>query len=235
MNAWPRLVLLLLGAQAASAAWHQVFIPVADKSELPRVAAALGGFDPCGTIITDTGVELPVDDEQLESLTGAGLRPQLMIADLEAHYRERLGADRNYGLYHTYSEGMAEINQLHADFPDIVGAPFSIGTTLGGNTIWAFKVSDNPAVDEDEPEVLFGAYIHAREAITIEVLLHFLHHLTDNYGTDDRVTDIVDGRELWFIPFINPDGVLYNEATNPAAAACGARTGATTAAVTAWT
>ena len=43
-----------------------------------------------------------------------------------------------------------------------------------------------------------AAYIHAREAITIEVLLHFMHHLTDNYGTDQRVTDIVDGRELWF-------------------------------------
>jgi len=210
-----RLFLLLAAMQCAGAAWHQVFIPVDNKSELPRVAEAMGGFDPCGTIITEAGVELPVDDEGMANLVNAGLRPQVIIADLEQHYAERLGVDRNYGAYHTYSEGMAAINQLHADFPSIVGAPFSIGTTLGGNTIWAFKVSDNPGVDENEPEVLFGAYIHAREAITIEVLLHFLTHLTSNYGTDTRVTDIVNGRELWFIPFINPDGVLYNESTNP--------------------
>lgn len=210
-----QLLLMLAALQSADAAWHQVFVPTQSKADLPRLAQELGGFDPCGTIFTEAGVELPVDDEGLAALVNAGLRPQILIADLEQHYAERLGVDRNYGAYHTYSEGMAAINQLHADFPSIVGTPFSIGTTLGGNTIWAFKVSDNPGVDENEPEVLFGAYIHAREAITIEVLLHFLEHLTDNYGTDSRVTDIVNGRELWFIPFINPDGVLYNESTNP--------------------
>ncbi len=215
MNSWLRLGVLLLGLQSASAGWHQIFIPVSDKSELPRVAAALGGFDPCGTIITEAGVDVPVDDEQLAALGAAGLQPQVTIADLEQYYADRMGAERNYGLYHTYSEGMAEINQLHADFPSLVGTPFSIGTTLNGNTIWAFKVSDNPTIDENEPEVLIGSYIHAREAITIEVVLHFLHYLTDNYGTNQRVTDIVDGREIWFIPFMNPDGLLYNESTNP--------------------
>jgi hypothetical protein len=215
MRSLVSLFLLLGGAAGAAAQWSQVFIPLEDKSELPRLNAVLGGLDPCGTLITGAGVELPVDGDQLFALQGAGFNPRVLVANLEEHYAQRLGADRNYGAYHTYSEGMAEINALHAAFPAIVGAPFSIGTTVQGNTIWAFKVSDNPAVDEDEPEVLFGAYIHAREAITIEVLLHFLHHLTDNYGTDQRVTDIVDGRELWFVPFINPDGVLYNEQTNP--------------------
>ncbi len=211
-----RLAVLLLALPSVQAAWHQVFVPLQDKQDLVRLRSALSGLDPCGTVFTEAGVELPVDDADLAALSRAGLAPQLLVTDLEEFYASRFAADRNYGAYHTYSEGMAEIQQLHADFPEIVGAPFSIGTTVGGNTIWAFKLSDNPGVDEAEPEVLFGAYIHAREAITIEVLLHFLHHLTDNYGTDSRVTDIVDGRELWFIPFLNPDGVLYNETTNPA-------------------
>ena len=209
------LAALLTVAAAAHAEWRQVFVPIADKSDLPRIAAAIGGLDPCGTTITEAGVEMPLETQAVDRLLAAGFQPQTLIADLEAHYAERVGASRNYGAYHTYSEGMAEIEQLHADFPDIVGTPFSIGSTLQGNTIWAFKVSDNPEVDEDEPEVLFGAYIHAREAITIEVLLHYLHYMTDNYGSDARVTTIVDGREQWFIPFINPDGVLYNESTNP--------------------
>ncbi len=197
------------------AAWHQVFLPVADKSELPSLVASLPGLDPCGTVISEAGIEFPVDDAGLARLQQAGHNPQFVIADLEQHYAERLSASRNYGDYHTYSEGMAEIQQIHADFPSIVSEPIVIGTTLEGNDIWAFKVSDNPEMDEDEPEVLYSAYIHAREAITIEVLLHFVHHLTDNYGTDLRVTDIVNERELWFVPFINPDGVLYNEANNP--------------------
>jgi len=209
------LALVLALAVTARAEWRQVFVPLEDKADLPRLAAALGGLDPCGAEITEAGVELPLPAADVDRLVTAGFEPQTLVADLEAYYADRVGASRNYGAYHTYSEGMAEIEQLHLDFPTIVGAPFSIGATINGNTIWAFKVSDNPEVDEDEPEVLFGAYIHAREAITIEVLLHFLHHLTDNYGSDARVDAIVDGRELWFVPFMNPDGVLYNEQTNP--------------------
>jgi len=215
MSAWWRILAAALTLTTAQAAWHQVFVPMESKKDLARLKEALGSLDPCGTVFTEAGVELPLEDADLAALARAGLAPQLLVADLEEFYAQRLGAERNYGDYHTYSEGMAAVNQLRADFPDIVGAPFSIGTSHQGNTIWAFKVSDNPALDEEEPEVLFGAYIHAREAITIEVLLHFLHHLTDNYGSDPRVTNLVDGRELWFIPFMNPDGVLYNESTNP--------------------
>ncbi len=215
MSTWWRILGVALTLTTAQAAWHQVFVPLESKRDLARLQAAVGPLDPCGTVFTEAGVELAMEDTELAALAQSGLAPQLLVADLEQHYAQRMEAERNYGDYHTYSEGMAAINQLHADFPDIVGAPFSIGTTHQGNTIWAFKVSDNPTVDEEEPEVLFGAYIHAREAITIEVLLHFLQHLTDNYGSDERVTTIVDGRELWFIPFMNPDGVLYNEATNP--------------------
>lgn len=215
MKALLTSALVFTATVAVHAEWRQIFVPVADKAELTRLAGVLGGFDPCGTLISEAGVDLPVETADYERLVSAGFLPEVLIPDLEAHYAERVGASRNYGAYHTYSEGMAEIQQLHLDFPSIVSLPISIGTTDEGNTIWALKISDNPEVDEDEPEVFYNSYIHAREAITIEVLLHFMHHLTDNYGTDERVTGIVDGRELWFVPFMNPDGVLYNEATNP--------------------
>ena len=45
-------------------------------------------------------------------------------------------------------------------------------------TIWALKVSDNVAVDEAEPEVLFDAGQHAREHLTVEMALYILGELT---------------------------------------------------------
>jgi hypothetical protein len=210
------LALSMVLAAAAQAQWHQVFIPIADKAELSQVIETLGGLDPCGTTFSEAGIELPVEAAEYQRLASAGLRPQMLISDLETFYAGRIGTSRNYGAYHTFSEGMAVIQQLHADYPSIVGEPVVIGNSLQGNPIWAVKISDNPEVDEDEPEVFYNAYIHAREAITIEVLLHFMQHLTSNYGSDERVTQIVNERELWFVPFINPDGVLYNESTNPA-------------------
>lgn len=110
------VAVLLAGAGAAAAQWSQVFIPLEDKSDLPRLNSVLGGLDPCGTIIGEAGVELPVDGDQLFALQGAGFNPRVLVADLEDHYAQRLGADRNYGAYHTYGEGMAEKQEVVSSF-----------------------------------------------------------------------------------------------------------------------
>jgi hypothetical protein len=70
----------------------------------------------------------------------------------------------------------------------------------------AIKISDNVGTDEDEPEVLFTAHQHAREHLTIEMALYLLNELTTKYGTDSHVTDLVNSREIWIIPDLNPDG-----------------------------
>ncbi len=207
------LLLVMLFSLSAAAVTHlQVRFLDLEKSKLQLLLRS--GLD----LIPPADPAQPeavVTAEELRDLQLQGYHLEIIHADLEGFYRSRMTRDRNYGAYHTYSEGIAEIQQLHNDFPGIVGTPIVLGQTLLGNDIWAVKISDNPEVDEDEPEVFYNAYIHAREAITIEVLLYFMHYLTDNYGSDPRVTSIVDGRELWFVPFMNPDGVLYNEATDP--------------------
>ena len=61
-----------------------------------------------------------------------------------------------------------------------------------------------------EPEVLFDGLHHAREHMSLEMTLKFLHWLVDGYGSDQRITDIVDGREVWIIFAVNPDGAEYD-------------------------
>ncbi|MGA1822497.1 MAG: M14 family zinc carboxypeptidase [Thermoplasmatota archaeon] len=79
--------------------------------------------------------------------------------------------------------------------------------TSEGRTFWGLKISDNPAVNEsDEPEVLYISLTHAREWISLEVLMYFINYLLRNYGFNSTVNDIVNNTELWFIPIVNPDG-----------------------------
>ena len=87
----------------------------------------------------------------------------------------------NMSGYHNYPEMVAEIQQAEADFPDIVHV-FSIGKSYQGRDIWAAKVSDNVAQDEDEPEVLIDALHHAREHLTTEQALD-AHALADRRTT----------------------------------------------------
>jgi hypothetical protein len=39
--------------------------------------------------------------------------------------------------------------------------------------------------------------------------------MLENYGSDPTVTNLVDNRELYFVPVVNPDGYVYNQQTNP--------------------
>ena len=123
-----------------------------------------------------------------------------------------------YSAYHNYPEMVTEIHQVESTHPGIVKV-FDIGKSYLGRTIWAAKISDNVAKDENEPEVLIDALHHAREHITVEMALYLLHVLTNNYGAatplGQRVTAIVNSREIWIVFMVNPDGGQYDLTGNP--------------------
>jgi murein tripeptide amidase MpaA len=111
--------------------------------------------------------------------------------------------------YHNYAEMSAVITEVAAAYPDIVSR-FSIGLSYEGRELWAVKISDNVAVDENEPEVLYIGLHHAREHLTVEMTLYLLRLLIENYGSDQRITDIVNAREIYIVFNLNPDGGEYD-------------------------
>ncbi|HEY0346314.1 MAG TPA: M14 family metallopeptidase [Solirubrobacteraceae bacterium] len=114
--------------------------------------------------------------------------------------------------YHTYAEVSDETLAIAQRYPSIVSR-FSLGTSYEGRQIWALKVSDNAAADEAEPEVLFTANQHAREHLTVEMAMYLLNELTGAYATDPQIKTLVDSREIWIVPTMNPDGAEYDVAT----------------------
>jgi murein tripeptide amidase MpaA len=120
-----------------------------------------------------------------------------------------VGEPSGYEYFHTYAEMKAEIDNAVADHPDIA-MRFSMGTSYEGRQIWGIKISDNVATDENEPEVFINAQIHANERATGEMAIDLIHLLTDNYGSDSRITNIVNTREIWIVPMVNPDGAEYD-------------------------
>ncbi|MFJ9849540.1 M14 family metallopeptidase [Streptomyces sp. NPDC101150] len=117
-----------------------------------------------------------------------------------------------YANYHTYDEATKEIDALVAKYPAILSKQV-IGKSHEGRDILALKLSKNVTKDENEPEVLFTAHQHAREHLTVEMALYLLNEFTGKYGSDDRITKMLDSREIWIIPDLNPDGGEYDIAT----------------------
>ncbi|MEU9718481.1 M14 family metallopeptidase [Streptomyces sp. NPDC047976] len=114
--------------------------------------------------------------------------------------------------YHNYAEANAEIDQRIAQYPGIMSKRV-IGKSYQGRDLIAIKISDNVGTDEAEPEVLFTAHQHAREHLTVEMALYLLKEFGSKYGTESRITNMVNQREIWIIPDLNPDGGEYDIAT----------------------
>lgn len=208
---------LSLAASSALARYQQIRI----EYPLPQTLHDLMPGSDLEVMGDDDGAILLLSTEEMtDKLRAAGVQLEVLVDDLEAFYSARMQAEShrgggNFGIFHTYSEMIAELNAIHAEFPSITTAPFSIGQSHEGRDLWAIKVSDNPNVDEDEGEVLFDGTIHAREIMTVEMNLDFCRYLCENYGSDPVVTQLVDTREIFFVPVVNPDGFVYNETTNP--------------------
>ena len=175
--------------------------------------------------------------EELELAKSAGFVTEVLIPDLEVWMLQGLQAEAgmeleilektaslpvppgfNFGSmggYLTYPEILLELDSMLLLYPNLISAAQTIGTSYEGRPILAFRVSDNPNIDENEPEVLYTALHHAREPNSLMQMMYFMHYLLSSYGTDPEVTCLLDTRELYFVPVLNPDGYIYNHTTDP--------------------
>ena len=49
------------------------------------------------------------------------------------------------------------------------------------------------------------------ELISVEIPLAIIKTLTENYSVDTRIKSLVDNRDIWIVPMLNPDGHVYVE------------------------
>ena len=131
-----------------------------------------------------------------------------------------------FGGFYTYDEMLNELDDMHIQFPEIVSARSEIkdetysGTphiheTYEGRFLQWIKISDNPNISENEPQILYTALHHAREPASLQQLIYFMWYILENYNSNESIKQIIDNSELFFIPCVNPDGYIYNETSEP--------------------
>ena len=119
------------------------------------------------------------------------------------------------GGYLTLAEMKTKLDNMKASYPALVKID-TIGYTYQGRPIWCVKISDNVAADETtEPEAFYSGLHHAREPMSMHNLIFFMQYLLENYAANARIAEIVNSRQLYFVPCVNPDGYEYNRQTNP--------------------
>ncbi|MEL6864544.1 MAG: M14 family zinc carboxypeptidase, partial [Bacteroidota bacterium] len=184
-------------------------------------------------------------ETEMALIRQAGFDYEVLVEDMTAHYLEHQHdqapaeermvdcqgpADptvwttpANYtfgsmGGYHTWDEMLVVLDDMVSKYPNLITMKQSISDTLlshEGRPIYWLRISDNPNMDEEEPEVLYTSLHHAREPNSLSQTLFFMWYLLENYETDAEVKYLVDNSALYFVPCVNPDGYVFNESTNP--------------------
>ncbi len=152
-------------------------------------------------------LDVRVSEAELSTLRGMGCSVEIVDQDV---YESALRGGGFLPQYISYSEAVARLNAYAATYPAIAQVT-DIGNSVQNRDIFALKISDNVGVDENEPEVLYVGNHHAREVITPILTLAIADSLLTNYGDDPQFTQWVDEREIWVVPTINPDGLVWVE------------------------
>jgi len=209
------LILLGLACQATAAEPHHALVQL--KLDVPggnEYIMANGGRLDILYVKPGSYAHIAANPKDLAYLRESGLPMEILQEDMERAnaYRDKT---TNYGIYHTWSETIAFVDSLRLLYPNVISEKWSIGQTHEMRDLWAFRVSANPDIDEDEPEIFIDAMHHAREIISSEFTIMFAEYLAQNYGTDPEITWLLDNRELYIVPVVNPDGSVYNESNEP--------------------
>ena len=173
----------------------------ADKTQLDAVADAFEIVHRDG----DKFEVLVLAEKTKEFLS---LVPQAQLLEQNIHEALRSQEKANpelFASYRSYDQVMAAIQKIVTDHPELASIE-TYGSSENGRPLTALKISDNVAIDEDEPEIMLTSGTHGDEIITVEVLLTLLEELMNGYGKDPRLTRMIDEGELYFILAVNPDG-----------------------------
>ena len=57
-----------------------------------------------------------------------------------------------------------------------------------------------------KPMMKWVANMHGNEAVGRQLVMFMSQYLLENYGTDERVTRLVNTTDIWLMPSLNPDG-----------------------------
>ncbi|SFP86736.1 Zinc carboxypeptidase [Amycolatopsis arida] len=189
-------------------------VPAGDAAA--RTVVAGSGVDVLG--LREGALTIVATPEQARSLRARGFTLD-QVGDFDAMLAERSGgagtsavtADFPPGdeAYHTYAEMTQVLRRAAQSYPNLARTS-SVGRSYEGRELPIIKISDNVAQDEAEPEVLFTCNQHAREHLTTEMCIRIVNRFTQGYATDPAIKQLVDTREIWVIPQVNPDGSEYD-------------------------
>ncbi|ADD41346.1 M14 family zinc carboxypeptidase [Stackebrandtia nassauensis] len=123
-----------------------------------------------------------------------------------------------YGGYKTPDLHLKHLDDVAAAKPNLAQV-YDIGNSWrktvgqGGHDIKAICLTNRQPGDcqlspnSTKPRISIISQIHAREIATGEITWRWIDYLANGYGSNAKVTQLLNSTEVWVVPIVNPDGV----------------------------
>ncbi len=179
----------------------------------PTEALRAAGFDVVG--IEGTASLVVAEPVELARLQATGALAQLVTAPRTDQRRlmQLRAVATSTTVYRSYDDPRrgirAWVDSLAASNTRV--SVDTVGRTFEDRPILAVKIGprgDSPA----RPNVLFIATHHAREWAATEMALRLIRRLAT--ATDARTDSLVNQRDIWIVPVVNPDGYEFTFTTD---------------------
>lgn len=136
--------------------------------------------------------------------------------------------------YLDYDDIVAKIKEWNQAAPDLTEVG-TYGTTTKGTQIWYIRVTNKLSLSEElavkhrdfdryGPElqkyvtlkeskrkvVLITASIHGNEPWSTGCVMAYVGNMLKSYGQDEAITNLIDTRDIYFVPVISPDSYPHS-------------------------
>ena len=153
--------------------------------------------------VYENWVEAIVNEQELAQLKKTNYKFDYNYA--EASLLDFPTADEKY---HNYAEMTEFLQNLAKQYPSLVKLE-SIGKSVLGKDMWALHFHPENSNAPELPGIAFMGGHHAREHLSVEVPLYLANYLLVNSSLPE-IKKLLESREIWIIPLVNPDGTEYD-------------------------
>ncbi len=110
-----------------------------------------------------------------------------------------------YRGYLNYNQLTNKLKELERTYPNLTKLE-SAGRSVENRELWYLVISDNVKDEEPEPKLIYIANMHGDEVVGRELMVTLSEYLLMNYGSDSKITDLVNNSQIFIMPSMNPDG-----------------------------
>ena len=112
----------------------------------------------------------------------------------------------DWNRFYTAAETNQILRELHALYPDLTEL-YAIGESYRGQSLMVMEITNEATgAARMKPALYVDGGIHAAELTGSAVATYLIGHLLTGYGSDSRITELLDTRAFYVRPKFNPDG-----------------------------